>query len=283
MKPLHRLLAFALLLGAVFAVSALAGDAVDPETDTAEAGRMAAGHGGEDEAAGHASAASAVKGLSITDGGYTLELADRRLPAGDTRLAFRILGEDGAPLRDFAVEHERRMHLIVVRRDNSGFQHLHPRLRGDGTWETPIRFAQGGAYRVFADFKTGETPVTLGADLSVAGPAGYRELPAPSPTAEAGPFEVTLDAAGAHAGEETALRFEVTRDGRPVQTQPYLGAAGHLVALRDGDLAFLHTHPAETGLAFEADFPTAGRYRLYLQFQVDGEVHTAAFTQEVAR
>ena len=44
--------------------------------------------------------------------------------------------------------------------------------------------------------------------------------------------------------------------------QPYLGADGHLVALREGDLAFLHVHPeegAEPGqIRFAAEFPSAG-------------------------
>jgi hypothetical protein len=75
----------------------------------------------------------------------------------------------------------------------------------------------------------------------------------------------------------------VTRDGRPVAVEPYLGAKGHLVALRQGDLAFLHVHPDESSLRFMAEFPTAGRYRLFLQFKTQGRVHTAAFTQEVSR
>jgi hypothetical protein len=75
----------------------------------------------------------------------------------------------------------------------------------------------------------------------------------------------------------------VTRDGRPVVVEPYLGARGHLVALRDGDLAFLHVHPDPGRLRFMAAFPTAGRYRLFLQFRAEGRVHTAEFTQEVAR
>ena len=66
--------------------------------------------------------------------------------------------------------------------------------------------------------------------------------------------------------------------------QDYLGAKGHLVALREGDLAFLHVHPDERRLQFEATFPTAGRYRLFLQFKTaDGQLHTAAFTEEVTR
>ena len=70
----------------------------------------------------------------------------------------------------------------------------------------------------------------------------------------------------------------VTRNGTPVAIQDYLGAKGHLVALRDGDLAYLHVHADEDRLAFEADFPTAGAYRLFLQFEHGGEVRTASFT-----
>jgi hypothetical protein len=79
---------------------------------------------------------------------------------------------------------------------------------------------------------------------------------------------------------------------------PYLGAAGHLVALREGDLAFLHVHPdaSDAGAgraAFAATFPSAGRYRLFLQYRVapigaiardrppGAQVRTAAFTLEV--
>jgi hypothetical protein len=96
-------------------------------------------------------------------------------------------------------------------------------------------------------------------------------------------LRVTLGKGASRAGAESQLTFSVTRDGKPVEVQEYLGARGHLVALRQGDLAFLHVHPDEDSLKFMATFPTAGAYRLFLQFQVDGRVHTAAFTQEVSR
>jgi hypothetical protein len=50
------------------------------------------------------------------------------------------------------------------------------------------------------------------------------------------------------------------------------------VALRGGDLAYLHVHADEEELLFEPAFPTPGAYRLFLQFSHAGEVHTAAFT-----
>lgn len=46
---------------------------------------------------------------------------------------------------------------------------------------------------------------------------------------------------------------------------------------------FLHVHPtgAGTEMAFAATFPTAGRYRLFLQFQAGDALQTVAFTLEV--
>jgi hypothetical protein len=100
-------------------------------------------------------------------------------------------------------------------------------------------------------------------------------------------YTVTLDGT-LEAGGESDLTFTVRRDGEPVTgLQPYLGAYGHLVALRSGDLAYLHVHPHEEAhgtavsgpeVAFSTTAPTAGTYRLFLDFKADGEVHTAAFT-----
>jgi hypothetical protein len=266
-----RLAGFAAVLGLVFAGAAVAGGAVDVDRATPAPGE---GHGGK----GMAMAADPVRGLAVSDAGLTLELARR----GDT-LAFRIADARGRTVRHFDVEHTRRMHLIVVRRDMTGFQHLHPRQAADGTWSVPARLAAAGTYRVFADFSVGGRPRTLATDLAVDGVVRTTPLPAPQATAQVDGMQVRLDESAARAGAESELRFTVTRGGRPVAVQEYLGAKGHLVALREGDLAFLHVHPDERSLRFEATFPTAGRYRLFLQFQVDGRVHTAEFTQEVGR
>jgi hypothetical protein len=232
---------------------------------------------------GHAGAAMAmeaktVRGLAVSDDGLTLELAHRR-----DELSLRITDRRGRTVRDFDVEHTKRMHVIVVRRDMTGFQHLHPKQAADGTWSVPLTLRDAGAYRVFADFAVDGVAHTLAGDLTVDGPLHAVALPAPSPVAEADGLQVRLDESTLRAGAESALRFSVTHDGQPVPVQNYLGAKGHLVALREGDLAFLHVHPDERSLRFEATFPTAGRYRLFLQFRSAGRVHTVAFTQEVGR
>jgi hypothetical protein len=194
-------------------------------------------------------------------------------------------------VRDFEEEQDKRMHLIVVRRDGNGFQHLHPELGADGIWRVRLTLPDAGAYRVFADFKRGGKAQTLAADLAVDGDAEYDPLPAPATTADAGDgYEVRLDAGRVRAGDDAVLRFTVSRDGRTIHTEPYLGAGGHLVALREGDLAYLHVHPGGHGgeghddaVAFASEFPSEGRYRLFLQFKHEGKVRTAEFTHEVVR
>ena len=252
------------------------------ETSGAEenAGAAGAGHGGGAE---HGGGADPVRGLSATAGGMTLELGRTSLPRGErAELSFRVMGEDGRPVRDYEVEHERRMHLIVASRDLNGFFHLHPELDDDGAWRTEVNLPASGDWRVFADFKHDGENLTLAGDVTVAGDAAPRPLPAPatSATTPTG-YEVALHGHAPTAGSESELSFEVTRDGRPVDVEPYLGANGHLVALRKDDLAYLHVHPEGAGVRFATEFPSAGTYRLFLQFKHRGRVHTAAFTQRV--
>jgi hypothetical protein len=275
-----RLALFTGALVGIFAVATLAGAAIGPEPEEDD-GEMAPGEHPAPGSREDSGSGSALPGLAVAEAGLRLELGERRYESGTGReLSFRILGADGEPFTDYVTEHERKMHLILVRRDFEEFQHLHPSRSADGTWSADADLARPGAYRVFADFATPEGPRTLGADLFVAGDFDPRPLPAPEAKADAGDgYEVSL------AEAEGSLRFTVARDGRPVEdVEPYLGADGHLVALREGDLAFLHTHPAgETGgpIEFGVEYPSLGRYRLFLQFKHDGEVRTAAFTQEV--
>jgi hypothetical protein len=97
--------------------------------------------------------------------------------------------------------------------------------------------------------------------------------------AEVGPFTASL---AVHDGEATVT---VRRDGEVVVTDPYLDAAGHLVAVREGDLAYAHIHPLDDEpigpVAFGLEVPSAGRYALFFDFQVDGTVHTARFVADL--
>jgi hypothetical protein len=283
MSRTARLGAFAAVLAAVFAVAAAAGGALEPEVASEPAGPAAHGQG---PAHGSAEPAHPVRGLAVAEAGLRIVVEDPELRRSRAeRLVFRIVDADGATVRDFDVAHEKRMHLIVARRDLSGFQHLHPVQAADGGWSVRIRLDAPGSYRLLADFARDGEPATLATDLRVDGRADLKALPAPAPVAAtATGYGVRLGGDRVAAGQEARLDFTITRDGETVRPEPYLGAGGHLVALREGDLAFLHVHPTEhDGAAFAATFPTEGRYRLFLQFKHEGRVHTAAFTREVLR
>ena len=287
MSVLPRLAGFGAVLAIVFATALVVGDRAGIDRGAAARAdgavpamtAMAGGHG-EDGAP----APQTVRGLAVSEGGLTLALARTTAPAGEPfALAFRVVDRRGQTVRTFDVEHTKRMHVVLVRRDMTGFQHLHPTQRPDGTWTVPATVRDPGAYRVFADFAVRGRAHTLAGDISVDGAVRSRALPAPAGAMTVDGLRVRLDGGTERAGAEAELRFSVTRAGRPVAVEPYLGARGHLVALRAGDLAFLHVHPDARRLRFMATLPTAGSYRLFLQFKTEGRVHTAAFTREVAR
>jgi hypothetical protein len=259
----------------------------DHADDGGHAGDDEGGHaddaGGHADDGGHAEQPTGVTGLAVSEGGYTFRPGTTSLVVGTQDFRFTVVGADGEPVTAYDATHERDLHLIVVRRDTSGFQHLHPEQGDDGTWSTPLTLDAPGAYRAYADFAPeGEPARTLAVDLVVPGEYAPEPLPAPSRTAEVDGYTVTLDG-DLRSGD---LVFEVSRDGRPVDDlEPYLGAGGHLVVLREGDLGYLHVHPEgdlDTGpeIAFVAEAPSDGRYRLFLQFQHGGTVRTAAFTAD---
>ncbi|PXX68569.1 hypothetical protein DFR70_102251 [Nocardia tenerifensis] len=233
--------------------------------------------------------AGADTGLSPTRSGYTL--SDPTAPTEPNQagpLRFRITGPDDTPVVRFRTQHDKKLHLIVVRSDATQYRHAHPTMDAAGTWSIDWSWAQPGTYRVFADFAPEDAePLVLSRTVTVAGPAAPQPLPTPSRTTTVDGYQVTANGDLSTAGSE--LRFTVVRDGTPVtDLEPYLGAYAHLVALRANDLAYLHVHPeGEIGrtppgpeVAFHAQAPSAGAYRLYLDFSHGGAVHTAEFTMQ---
>jgi hypothetical protein len=288
-----KIASFVVAIAAVFGVAFTVGHAIGPterpEEHEMQADEMQpASHGDShgDSTDGHGvhgtPAAAAPAGLAATQDGYTLTLAaDRARPGTQTPLTFTITGPDGHAVTDYDVQHEKRLHLIVVRRDATGFQHVHPELAADGTWSTDVDLTPG-PWRVYADFTpTSGEAMTLAADLLVSGDFEAAAPRADTRTATVDGYTVTLDGDLA-AGSDTVLTPRVSLGGRDVtgELEPYLGALGHLVALRRSDLAYLHVHPE--GLDFHTNVPTAGTYELFLDFKLGGVVRTAALTLTAA-
>lgn len=210
---------------------------------------------------------------------FTVELVSARaFPAGETTVQFVVVDEDGARVTAYDERHEKDLHLIVVdRQDPRIYRHVHPEL-ADGVWSVDLDLGPG-SYRLYADTQpAGAEPQVLTADLEANGsrPA-HDPLPSPNGVATVDGFTVTL------AEARDMLSFTVERDGKAVELEPYLGAGGHLVAIRAEDLDYLHAHPGEgtdQPIGFHVELDEPGRYVLHLDFQFDGTVRTATFVYD---
>lgn len=234
------------------------------------------------------------QGVVTTRDGYHLVPLTSTLPPRGGAFRFQVLDAEGRPATGFTPVHERELHLVVVNRELTSYQHVHPTLDGGGTWTVDLDPLAPGSYRAIADFQITDGPrLALGTDLAVAGSYIPTQLPAPRTTAHVDGYDVALAAEVGRGGEVTAS-LTVTRDGAPVtDLEPYLGANGHLVAIRAGDLAYAHVHPvdddehgvdgetvppADGTVTFDAALDAAGRYGLFFDFRHGGRVHTARFT-----
>jgi hypothetical protein len=301
-----RLALFGAGLVVLFATSFVVAGAVVPADVVADRQRSVDAHGsdgsGSHESGSHESSSSVPPAASPAADGSTalglsleadgLQLGPIEAPSDaerSGRLAFRILDRSGEAVTDFDVSHEQRLHLIVVRADGSEFRHVHPQLAADGTWSLDWAWTTAGSHRVIADVVPSATgrKVTLARTVEVGGDVVPGSVAALTTTDAVDGFDVTVSGE-LRPGSPSELTVTVRRDGAPVRTiEPYLGSYGHLVVLREGDLAYLHVHPdqdttADSGPAgptvgFTAEAPGPGRYLLYFDFQVDGVVRTAQF------
>jgi hypothetical protein len=232
-------------------------------------------------------AGSIVGGLSLSSASLTLVPLKTNFPAGrKQRLSFRIAGAQGAPVTTFAVVHDKLLHLIVIRRDLTGYQHVHPTMSPDGTWSIDLTLAEPGMYRMIADFTAivggQQIAAALGSDLTVAGDYAPVPLPAPARTVYNRGFAVAYEGTADTRSVQPILTSVAGPDHRPATLQPYLGAFGHLVMIRQGDLGYVHIHPearlVDGKVKFWLTAPSQGAYRMFFDFQVAGQVHSAAWT-----
>ena len=85
----------------------------------------------DDAATQHRAGADvAPGGLAVAEDGYALASTARpRRRAARPARPSRSTGPDGEPVLDYDPQHDKDLHLIVVRRDLTGYQHLHPSPR----------------------------------------------------------------------------------------------------------------------------------------------------------
>ncbi len=153
-----------------------------------------------------------------------------------------------------------------------------------------------GAWAAGALVQQAPAPAAAATAAPTATHAAQAGRPTPAPAPDPGParvtevdgYQVRLDG-DLVVGAPAQVFVTISRGGAPVTDLEPLGEAfGRLVAVRAGDLAPAHVHPdaippapadrAGPGIAFTAEVPGAGTYRLVLDFRHAGAVHTAVFT-----
>jgi len=231
---------------------------------------------------------STGSGLADAVHGYRLRITSQPMSGMAMPVRF-VITKDGRPVTGFQPEQTKLMHFYLIRRDLTGFQHLHPVMDDQGSWTVTPAPLGSGSYRIYTQFvpKGGAGAIVLGRPLSVGGKAAA-DVPLPPATRSTtvDGFEVALSGR-VRAGTDSPLQITISKDGRPVtDLQPYLDTYAHVTAIHAGDLAFAHLHPSGTAtgggggprLTVEADLPEAGRYRLFIQFMTGARLHTAAIT-----
>jgi major membrane immunogen (membrane-anchored lipoprotein) len=213
-------------------------------------------------------------------------------PNQDTTITVNIQDKDGKPIDQFDVNHEKQMHIIVVSKDLSFFNHIHPENNGNGEFTVTTQFPAAGEYEVISDFiPTGIGAMSKTQWLTVQGNAAAPQPiePDQSLTKVVDGKEVTLSFDHLMANMELELNFNIkdAKTGKPVTNlEPYLGAVGHVVILNQNAGEYLHVHPIEEkakgpDAKFMATFPHSGVFKIWGQFQQNGKVFVVPFVVKV--
>lgn len=181
------------------------------------------------------------------------------------------------------IEHEKKIHLIVVNKDLSYFNHIHPEYNADGSYIVPTQFPSGGAYTLFADYKpSGGTHTVDKIALNVKGQTKTaKDWGADKASNSSANFSVTLNPLGKKWITGTAVHIlgTVKKDGKDLDAntlENFLGAKAHIVMISVADQEYMHIHPTidKGKLHLHADFKKSGVYRGWVQFNGDGKLHT---------
>lgn len=212
---------------------------------------------------------------------------------GTKRIRVQIAAKDGGTIDDFDVNHEKLLHLMVVSKDLSYFRHIHPEYLGNGVFEIENRFPFGGEYRLIADFKpTDGDAMNKMAWVTVDGKTAKAVPVTPDQRLDrtVDGLRVSLNINPPASGKDVTLRYAITdaETGKSVtDLETYLGAIGHVVVLTEDGERYLHVHAEEgqgTGpdAVFETRFPAPGIYKIWAQFQRNGEVVTVPFVTRIS-
>src|SRR3954464_7685136 len=156
--------------------------------------------------------------------GYTL--VTEATQASAASMALHITGPDGAQVSEFTEEQGAKLHVVLIRFDDSGFEHLTPQPAADGSFVVPID--EPGKWHIIVDARPAGalSPVVLTTNVDDEVPVREVPLPAPQDTVEVDGVRVVRN----------GFTFDVRAgDGSPASgLESYLGQPPHLFDVRPG-------------------------------------------------
>ncbi|WP_026573554.1 hypothetical protein [Bacillus sp. UNC438CL73TsuS30] len=215
---------------------------------------------------------------------------DKKIP-----ISILIRDKSNKPIQAFETVHTKKMHLIIVSKDLSYFSHLHPKYKGNGEFNISTAFPAGGDYQLIAEV----TPKGGGDNsvekhwLHIDGPIPKSKplIPDQKLTTMVDGLKITLSFDHLMAEMNSNMTFMIrdAKTNKPIKNlQPYLGALGHAVAIKDDLQEYLHIHPMTTKgngpkVTFMTYFPQKGIYKIWGQFQYQGRIIVAPFIVDVPK
>lgn len=218
------------------------------------------------------------------------------------------------PIANYTIDQTKLMHLVLVRDDFNGFQHVHPILR-DGHFIIDVALDAGHRFYAYSDSTpSGHDKQVFRYMLQSGMPPHHVDTTvwAHGMQTLAGPYRVAITTVHLRAGKETAVKVGVTKNGATAtDLHPYLGAAAHAVFINTATLAYVHVHPMTAdqmddmngmsgmhgmSMGHEELAPNEkvtgrmylmvpalkpGLYKLWLQFRGGSQLYVAPFTLAV--
>lgn len=211
-------------------------------------------------------------------------------------LIFSLKDEQGSPLKNIKIAHERILHIQVVSEDFNVFSHIHPEDFGTITraatdsaeFSVPYNFPKSGRYLIAADYAhdTHEISSTFIHDIGERGiPVLLKDF---TRQKNFNGYDVSLDSSPLSliAGQEVVLTYSIAKDGAAVsanELEAYLAEPMHLSIVSIDLSGFQHTHGEIHDNTLESHilFPFPGIYQIFGEFKHQGQVIVTSFMVEV--